>query len=221
MARTALIAGATGLVGGHCLELLLAEPGYAQVIALVRRALSVSHPKLEQRITDFERLGAAGAPFPAPDDVFCCLGTTMKQAGSKAAFRLVDFTYVVSLANRALGQGATQFLLVSALGANPKSPIFYYQVKGEAEEAIGGLPFRGRYLFRPSLLTGDRPEHRPAERFGLAVASGVSLALVGPLRRYRPIAAATVARGMVRVAAAAPGGLKVVESDEIERLAHA
>lgn len=219
MTKTALVAGASGLVGGHCLARLLDEPAYGRVVALVRRELPVTHAKLEQRVTDFDRLGAAGVSFPASDDVFCCLGTTMKRAGSQGAFRQVDFVYVVGIASQALQHGAKQFLLVSALGASPKSPIFYNQVKGEAEGAIVRLPFEGRYVFRPSLLAGDRPEHRPAERFGLAVASGVSLALVGPMRKYRPIAAATVAEAMVRVALAAPRGVKIFESDEIERLA--
>jgi len=217
--KTALIAGATGLVGGHCLALLLDEPAYGRVIAVGRRALALQHPKLVHHVIDFDRLGAAGTEFPAADDVFCCLGTTMKRAGTQSAFRQVDFVYVVGLASQALQHGAKQFLLVSALGASPKSPLFYNQVKGEAEEAVTRLPFEGRYMIRPSLLAGDRPEHRPAERFGLAVASGVSLALVGPLRKYRPILAATVAKAMVRVAVTAPGGVRIYESDELEELA--
>ncbi len=217
--RTALVAGGTGLVGGHCLTQLLDVPAYDRVIAIGRRELHRQHPKLEQRLIDFDRLGAVGTEFPAADDVFCCLGTTMKRAGSQEAFRQVDFVYVVGLASQALQHGAKQFLLVSAVGANPKSPMFYSQVKGEAEEAVTRLPFAGRYVVRPSLLAGDRPEHRPAERFGLAVASGVSLALVGPLRKYRPIRAATVAKAMVRLAIQAPGGVRIYESDEVEQLA--
>lgn len=217
--RTALVAGATGLVGGHCLTQLLDEPVFDRVIAIGRRELPRQHPKLVQRVIDFDRLGALGVDFPAADDVFCCLGTTMKRAGSQEAFRQVDFVYVVGLASQALQHGAKQFLLVSSVGASPKSPLFYSQVKGETEEAVTALPFVGRYMIRPSLLTGDRPGHRPAERFGLAVASGVSLALVGPLRKYRPIQAATVAKAMVRLAIQAPGGVRIYESDELEQLA--
>src|SRR5215472_13852146 len=124
----ALLAGASGLVGSHCLDRLLAEPSCQRVISLGRRTLPHEHPKLEQRIVEFDRLGAAGVEFPRATDVFCCLGTTMKQAGSEAAFRQVDFTYVVSLASQALGAGARQFLLVSALGASPASRIFYSRV---------------------------------------------------------------------------------------------
>ncbi len=217
--RRAVIAGASGLVGSECLTRLLNHPRYDQVVALVRRPLPSDHARLDQRVIDFDTLGTL-ADFPEVDDVFCCLGTTMKKAnGSEQAFRQVDFGYVVALAERARAAGAKQFLLVSAIGASVKSPIFYSRVKGEAEEAIARLGFSGYYVFRPSILAGDRPEHRPAERLGLAVASGVSIALVGPLRKYRPIGADTVAEAMVRVAMKAQGGVNVYASDIIERLA--
>lgn len=214
---TALLAGASGLVGRACLARLLEESAYARVIALVRRPLPDAHPKLEQQVVDFDRLGLEGTEFPAADDVFCCLGTTIKAAGSEAAFRQVDFVYVVSVASLALGRGAKQFLLVSSLGANPKSPIFYSRVKGETEAAIAALPFEGRQVFRPSILVGERTEKRTGERAGIAVMRGVAFAMLGPLRKYRPIAATTVARAMVRVARQAPRGVNIYESDAIER----
>jgi uncharacterized protein YbjT (DUF2867 family) len=216
--RTALIAGATGLVGRHCLARLLDETAYGRVIALVRRPLPHTDAKLEQQVVDFDRLGLEGTEFPAADDVFCCLGTTMKVAGSEAAFRQVDFAYVVSLASQALGRGAKQLLLVSSLGANAKSPIFYSRVKGETEAAIAALPFAGRQIFRPSILLGERAEIRTGERAGIALMRVVSFAMLGPLRKYRPIAAATVARAMVRVALQAPRGVNIYQSDAIERL---
>jgi uncharacterized protein YbjT (DUF2867 family) len=219
--RTALIAGASGLVGSRCLARLLAEPAYDRVIALVRRPLPHADPRLEQRVIEFDRLGAAGADFPAATDVFCCLGTTMKRAGSEAAFRLVDFTYVVSLAAQSLEHGARQFLLVSSIGANWSSSIFYTRVKGEAEAAITALPFEGRQVFRPSILVGERAEQRPGEQAGIKVMQAASFALLGPLRKYRPIAAATVAEAMVRVALRAPRGVNIYESNEIERIARA
>jgi len=216
--KTALIAGATGLVGGHCLVRLLRAPEYGGVVALTRRPLATTDPKLEQRVVEFDQLGREGFDFPQVDDVFCCLGTTIKVAGSQAAFRQVDFVYVVSLASLALGRGAQQFLLVSSLGANPKSPIFYSRVKGETEAAVSALTFEGRQIFRPSILVGERREQRPGERAGIAVMRGVSFAMLGPLRKYRPIAAATVANAMVRVAVQAPSGVNVYESDVLERL---
>jgi uncharacterized protein YbjT (DUF2867 family) len=218
--RIALLAGATGLVGGHCLERLLAEPAYTRVITLGRRPLDRADPKLEQRVVELDRLGTVGVEFPRATDVFCCLGTTMKQAGSEAAFRQVDFTYVVSLAGLALGSGARQFLLVSSLGASPTSRIFYSRVKGETEKAVTALPFEGRQIFRPSILVGERAERRAGESLGIAVMRGTAFAMVGPLRKYRPIAAATVAEAMVRVALRAPRGVYIYESDEIERLAY-
>jgi uncharacterized protein YbjT (DUF2867 family) len=217
--KTALIAGATGLVGSQCLARLLEQPAYERVLALVRRPLPHTDPKLDQHVVDFDRLGAAGTDFPAADDVFCCLGTTLKRAGSRAAFRQVDFTYIVSLAGLSLGRGAKQFLLVSSLGANPNSPVFYSRVKGETEAAVSALPFEGRQIFRPSILLGERAEHRPGERAGIVMMRGLSFALLGPLRRYRPIDAGTVARAMVRVALAAPRGVNIFESNDIERLA--
>lgn len=216
--KVALLAGATGLVGGQCLEQLLETPDYGRVIALTRRPLAIRHAKLDQRIIDFDQLGREGTDFPTADDVFCCLGTTMKRAGSEAAFRQVDFVYVVSLAGQALARGAKQFLLVSSLGANAKSPIFYSRVKGEAEAAIAALSFEGRQIFRPSILTGERAEHRPGERAGIAVMRGMSFAMIGPLRKYRPIAARTVARAMIRVARQAPRGVNIFASNDIERL---
>ena len=218
MTKTALIAGATGLVGGHCLVRLLRAPEYGRVVALTRRPLATTDPKLEQRLVEFDQLGREGFDFPQVDDVYCCLGTTIKVAGSQAAFRQVDFVYVVSLASLALGRGAQQFLLVSSLGANPKSPIFYSRVKGETEAAVSALTFEGRQIFRPSILVGERREQRPGERAGIAVMRGVSFAMLGPLRKYRPIAAATVANAMVRVAVQAPSGVNVYESDVLERL---
>jgi uncharacterized protein YbjT (DUF2867 family) len=218
VSTVALIAGATGLVGRNCLADLLREPTYDRVVALVRRPLPHEDPKLEQRIVDFDALGTAGSEIPEARDVFCCLGTTMRQAGSEAAFRRVDYTYVVSLAGLALGHGARQFLLVSSLGADPRSRIFYSRVKGETEAAIMALPFEGRQIFRPSILVGERAEHRPGEHTGIAVMGAMSFALVGPLRRFRPIQAATVARAMVRVARDAPRGVNVFPSNEIERL---
>lgn len=218
MSTVALIAGATGLVGGHCLDGLLESPDYDRVIALTRRPLTQRHAKLDQHLVDFEQLGREGTIFPAADDVFCCLGTTIKTAGSQAAFRQVDFVYVVALAGQALGRGARQFLLVSSLGANPGSRIFYSRVKGETEAAIAALSFEGRHIFRPSILTGERVEHRPGERAGIAAMRGVSFAMIGPLRKYRPIAARTVARAMIRVARQAPRGVNIYESNDIERL---
>jgi len=220
VARTALVAGASGLVGSHLLRLLLESPAYDRVTVLVRRELPLAHKKLTQRLIDFDRL-AQVADFPRVHDVFCCLGTTRKQAGSPDAFRKVDFTYVVELARMAVRHRATQFLVVTSLGADPRSRVFYSRVKGETEAAVRRLQFDGILIFRPSLLLGLRSERRPAEWLAAVASPLVSWVLVGPLARYRPITAAAVARAMVRVAGEAPRGAHVYESSEIRRLATA
>ena len=210
--NSALLAGATGLVGSHVLQLLLADDAWSHVVTLGRRPSPVQHPKLEQRIVDLGGLEAM-ADLPRVDDVFCCLGTTIKQAGSQDAFRRVDYEFVVGLGRAGLRAGATQFLLVSAIGADPSSRVFYSRVKGEAEAAVRQLPYRGIQIFRPSLLLGARTQFRMGERIAMIAAPVVKLALVGRLRRYRPIEAEMVARAMVRVAKEAPRGPNVFEYD--------
>jgi uncharacterized protein YbjT (DUF2867 family) len=215
--RSALLLGATGLVGGHCLRLLLHEPAYTRVHALGRRPLGRAHPKLVEHVADFDRLGET-APEVRADDVFCCLGTTIAVAGSRQAFRRVDHDYVVAGARLALANGAKRFLLVSALGADERSRVFYNRVKGEAERDVSALGFEGVVILRPSLLLGERAERRRGEEMGKRVIRVIGPLLVGPLRKYRGIEAETVARAMVRQALANPTGVHVVESDQVSRL---
>ncbi len=214
MSRTALVAGASGLVGGHVLHLLLGDDAFTRVVTLARRPLSVQYTKLEQRVVDMGALDAL-SDLPRVDDVFCCLGTTIKTAGSQAAFHKVDNEYVVGVARAGQRAGATQFLLVTAIGADPASRIFYSRVKGEVERAVRELPYEAVQIFRPSFLMGDRRVARLAERIGIPVARVVAPLLVGPLRRYRPVHAADVARAMVQVAKGAPRGPNVFEYDGI------
>jgi len=214
MSRTALVAGASGLVGGHLLQLLLSGDAYARVITLARRQLDVRHAKLDQRVLDLGALDAVADP-PHVDDAFCCIGTTIKKAGSQEAFRRVDYDYVLAFARAGHRAGARQFLLVSALGADPASRIFYSRVKGEVEHAVRQLPYEGIQIFRPSFLMGERAEVRLAERIGVPVARALAPLLVGPLRRYRPIDAADVARAMVQIAKEAPRGPNVFEYNGI------
>ena len=217
MGRTALVAGASGLVGGHVLRCLLEDPEYERVTVLARRDLPIAHKKLEQRVLAFDRL-AQMADFPRVHDVFCCLGTTIKRAGSQEAFRKVDHALVVELARVAVRHRASQFLLVTALGADPRSRLFYNRVKGEVEEAVRRFAFDAIHIFRPSLLLGKRTESRPAERMAVMVAPLIAWAFVGPLARYRPIKAERMARAMVLTAREATRGVHVHESNEIRRL---
>ena len=214
---TALLLGATGLVGGHVLDLLLADPAYRRVTVLTRRPLARMDSKLDQRTADFDRLRDHEISF-AVDDVFCCLGTTIAQAGSQEAFRRVDHDYVVEAARLTSEHGARRFCLVSAAGANAKSRIFYNRVKGEAEDAVRALPLEGAVILRPSLLLGERTGHRAGESVAQRVMPALHWMMVGRLRRYRAIHASTVARAMVRLAKERPRGVRVVESDEIQQI---
>ncbi|WP_257454655.1 oxidoreductase [Archangium lipolyticum] len=212
--RTAVVTGASGLVGGLLLDTLLASPRYREVLSLGRRPLPEQHPKLVQRTVDFARL--AEESLPAADDAFCCLGTTIKKAGSQEAFRAVDHDAVLAFAQATKKAGARRFLVVTALGANPRSRVFYNRVKGEAEEALEGVGFESLVILQPSLLLGERAESRPGERAAI-MASRVLAPLLRPLAS-RPIEARTVARAMVALALDAPRGVRVVPSGELQEL---
>jgi uncharacterized protein YbjT (DUF2867 family) len=201
--KTAVIAGSSGLVGSRLLELLVAAPEYALVIALSRRPLPSANKKLQTRAAEFDRLdkvlGDIRGSESVPLDVFCCLGTTIKVAGSNEAFRCVDFDFVVRTGRWARGANARRLLVVSALGADPASRVFYNRVKGDAEQALGALGLPSLVVLRPSLLDGERVEVRPAER--------LTLKLLRPIRgllpkSIRPVRDMDVAATMLEAARA-------------------
>jgi uncharacterized protein YbjT (DUF2867 family) len=210
--KVALLAGATGLIGKQLLQLLLNDPEYHKVIAITRKPLNISDQKLENIITDFDNLSSYKEKLKA-DNVFCCLGTTMKVAKSKDAFRKVDFTFPLELATRSFEEGAKQFLLVSSLGADKTSSIYYNQVKGETEEAIEKINFPSYHIFRPSLLLGQREESRSAED-----AAKVVYGFFGFLipEKYKAIDAAKVARAMVHFARQEQEGKFIHESKSLQ-----
>jgi uncharacterized protein YbjT (DUF2867 family) len=210
LVRRALIIGATGLVGSNLVDALLADDHWSRVTALVRRPLERPEPKFNALVVDFAQLD--GSAWPAVDDVFCCLGTTIRAAGSRGAFRRVDHQYPLDVARMTLARGARQFLFVSAMGADPRASVFYSRVKGELERDVAALPFRAVVALRPSLLAGDRSERRLGE--------GLALALLTPLRgivprNVRPVAAIAVARAMVAFAKRELQGFHVVTNGEI------
>ena len=213
--RIALIAGATGLTGGHLLRLLLADARYARVNAAVRKTSLVKDKKLTELVVDFDHLPA----LPDADDVFCCLGTTIRKAGSQAAFRKVDFDFVVNLAIAAKRAGCKRFLVVSAIGANAKSAVFYSRVKGEMENALRETGFDALHIFQPSFLTGDRLESRAGEGLGIAVLSAMAPLMLGPMKKYRPIAAKSVAQAMLNAAWLETPGVAVYDSAQITLVA--
>jgi uncharacterized protein YbjT (DUF2867 family) len=214
MSDTAVIAGASGLVGQECLRLLLNR--YPSVTSLVRKPTGMQHVRLVERRIDFDRIDTIEIPHGA--HVYSALGTTIKKAGSEEAFRRVDFDYPKMLAARAAA-GAARFVLVSSVGADKSSGNFYLRVKGELEEAIARMPLEAALFFRPSFLIGDREEKRRGEAAGIVVARALSFALLGPLRKYRAIPAGTVAEAMVAAATDGLGGVHVNHYDEILRLA--
>ena len=209
--KTALLAGSTGLIGKQLLQLLLNSDRYGKVIALTRQDLPMQHPKLVQVKVDFAKLGEYNEAFVA-DDIFCCLGTTMAKAHTKEKFYYVDFTLPYLLAKNSLLHGAKQYLLVSALGANKKSSIYYNQVKGEIEEAISNIGFETVHTFRPSLLLGPRVEKRSAED-----AAKFFYRIFGFLipDKYKAIDSLKVARAMVHFASQHQGGNFIHESTEL------
>jgi len=170
-----------------------------------------------EHVVDLERL-EEHASLVAADDVFCCLGTTRKQAGSPERFRQIDFGIPEALGRAAAERGTGQFLLVSSVGASPRAGSLYLRTKGELEEALAGLRFRALHVFRPSFLVGERQEKRPGERAGIAVAKGVAWAMVGGLKRYRPVKAEVVARAMLAAAGLAAHGVQVYEGTAIKEL---
>jgi uncharacterized protein YbjT (DUF2867 family) len=210
--RTVALAGATGLVGRAILEGLLADSSVAAVHALGRRDPGVSHPKLTPHVVDF----AALPQLPRLDEVYLALGTTIKAAGSQAAFRAVDFDANLSVARAALDAGARRAGLVSAMGADAKSRIFYNRVKGETEEALAQLAFEGLVIARPSLLVGDREALGQPGRLGERVATVFSR-LLRPLipSNYRAIAAPDVARALLARVPTARGRV-VLRSGEMQ-----
>jgi len=208
---TAIIAGSSGLVGKYVLSHLLASSRYSKVVALTRYDLSITDSKLVQIRTDFTSLKTDLASVNC-DDVFCCLGTTIAKAGSTEKFYEVDFKYPLDLARVTKDLGATQFLLVSALGANKDSSIFYNRVKGEVEQAISVVCFKSFHIFRPSLLLGPRHEKRPGED-----AAKVFFRLFGFLvpSKYKPVHAGQVAAAMVYCASRETEGEVIHHSEDL------
>jgi uncharacterized protein YbjT (DUF2867 family) len=210
--KTALIVGATGLIGKQLLQLLLSSERYSSVIALVRQALPEKHVKLQQIKIEFERIAEQAAQFKA-DDVFCCLGTTMAKAKSKESFYQVDFYYPLLLAKTSHARGAKQYLLVSALGADKESRIYYNQVKGEVEEAIRNVGFESLHIFRPSLLLGPRTEHRAGEDAAKFLYKALGFLIP---KKYKAIDSASVARAMLQFASLDQKGIHTHESKDLQ-----
>ena len=217
--KTALIAGASGLVGSQLLKLLQESSLYDQVHVLTRRPLDLGGSGVTEHVTDLQslsqRVDGLCAEIGRVDDIFCALGTTIRKAGSREAFVRIDHDLVVSLGDCARHLRANRFLVVSSLGANPKSAQFYLQVKGEMESSLSDLNLDQLLIFRPSLLKGDRDDFRPGE-----AVSNLVMRLFAPVvpAKLQPVAGDVLARAMLRAAGEAQEKLRVYESDEIRSM---
>ena len=215
--KTALIAGATGLIGRHLLKILSTDNYYKEIIVITRRKLTGEHPEnVKNLIIDFDNLNDVS--LPKIDDVYCCLGTTMKAAGSGEAFYKVDFTYPVALAKVASDYSARKYLIVTAMGADKNSKIYYNQVKGEVEEALMKIGFTTLFILQPSLLLGPRIQKRPGERLAQSLARGLAFLFFGPFKKYKAIEGVKVAKAMALLGKTDNPGLKVITSDKIANI---
>lgn len=216
--KSALLFGATGLIGGQLLSLLLEDSRYERVHVFTRRELDISHEKLYEHLIDFSRLEDYEKLIRG-DELYCCLGTTMSKAGSKAAFREVDYHYPMKLAKMASKNKVKKYIIISSIGADTSSLFFYSRVKGEMERGVVLFPFEQVGILRPSLLLGSRDEKRKKENTGKALNKIFSPLLVGPIRKYRGIHGETVAKAMIEIANQIyPEGKNIFESDELEEL---
>lgn len=214
MAKTAVIIGSTGLTGSQLLKTLLSNDAYGRVITLVRRSSKISHPKLVQYVVDFDNPESYEELIEG-NDMFCCLGTTIKKAGTEEAFEKVDLLYPIQFARAAANKGIKQYSIISALGANPKSGNFYLRTKGKCEDELRKLPFQSISIFRPSLLLGNRKEVRIGEKLAEYAMKLFSVFFIGSLRKYRAINVKKVAYAMFRIAQQNTIGYHIYESDEI------
>ena len=217
--KTALIIGSTGLVGSHLLNLLLDSNDYIKVITFVKRDAGIKHPKLTQHIIDFDK-PETYKELVVGDDFFCTIGTTIKKAGNKEAFRKVDFEYPRQFATFALQNKVKQFLIVSSLGADANSGNFYLKTKGEIQDFLKECNFESVSILQPSLLLGNRTEFRLGEKIGAFFMKTLSFIFIGNLKKYKPIEGKTVAKALLITAQKNYKGFHIIESDSIQKIAN-
>ena len=217
--KTAIIIGSTGLIGSHLLNLILDSNDYLNVITFVKRDTGIKHKKLTQHIIDFDK-PETYKELVVGDDLFCTIGTTIKKAGSKEAFRKVDFEYPRQFAAYALQNKDKQFLIISSLGADSNSGNFYLKTKGEIQDFLKDSKIESVAVLQPSLLLGDRKEFRLGEKIGAFFMKTLSFMFLGNLKKYKAIEAKTVAKAMLTIAQQNNSGFKIYESDVIQEIAN-
>ncbi len=218
--QTAVIIGATGLIGSYAVSELLNDDAFGEVIVLVRREFGLKHAKLKARVVDFNDMEDYKNKLGTGTAIFSCIGTTQKKVkGDRAAYRKIDFDITVNAAKLGKDLGFNTFLFVSAIGANAKAGNFYLKLKGEVEDAVAAVGLNSVHIFQPSMLLGNRNEKRFGESVMQGVMKGISFSLAGKLRKYRPVEALTVAKAMVVAAKNNIAGKHVYVYDEIIALA--
>jgi uncharacterized protein YbjT (DUF2867 family) len=218
MKHTVLLAGASGEIGKRLTNNLIEDNSISEIHLLNRRPLGLTHEKVVEHIIDFEMMDELSFSHSF-DQAFCCLGTTIKQAGSQQGFYQVDYTHCVNFAKFAAKHQCRNLSVISSLGANPKSNNFYLQTKGAMEEAMQSLDWQTLLIFRPSLLVGKRAEFRILERLGGYFLQLLAPLMIGPLKRYRPIQMSCVAKAMSLMTAQNKVTSKIIESTEINSIA--
>ncbi|UCZ53091.1 NAD(P)H-binding protein [Bacillus shivajii] len=216
--KKALIAGATGLIGKHVVQQLIEREEYDEIRLITRKKTPFKHEKVTEYIIDFKELDQYAHLFAGINDVFVCLGTTMKKAKTKKQFMKVDFTYPLKIATLSEERGVNKMLTVTAIGSDRESRLFYNRVKGKLEEALVKVNIPSLHIFRPSLLTGEREEFRPGEKMASYVSAPISLFLAGPFEKYKPVKAHYVAAVMCAIAKEDSKGVHIYESDKIRQL---
>ncbi len=215
--KTAIILGATGLTGGLLLQLLLADDKYSKIKLFSRSSVGFSHPKLIEYIVDLFEIEAYKADFIG-DEVFCCIGTTKSKTPDKDLYKKIDYGIPVASAKLAKENNIETFMVISALGADAKSSVFYNKVKGEMQDTVLELKIRNTYILQPSLIGGDRSEKRTGEWLFKQVMKVVGFLLIGSLKKYRTIEPETIAKAMLWLAYNEYSDT-VIESDEIKKIA--
>jgi uncharacterized protein YbjT (DUF2867 family) len=217
--KTAIVLGATGLTGGILLRELLEDPRYGRVLVFSRSPVGMDHPRLEEHLGDLMSLSEFKVHFKA-DEVYCCIGTTKAKTPDQEKYRAIDFGIPVSAARLCSENGIGAFLVISSLGADPGSRIFYSKVKGEMEEAVLQQGIARTYILQPSIIGGERNENRMGEQIAKKLFSALKYLLIGPLKKYRSIPPEAIARAMIWLANSDYPQHRIT-SDKINEIAHA
>lgn len=217
MSKTAIVIGATGLVGKELVQNLLKDKQYDKVKVFLRKQLLFANPRLEQEIIDFDKMKSFSDRING-DVVFCALGTTIKTAGSQEAFARVDYTYVLNFAEIARKNNVKQFILVSSLGVSESAGNFYLTVKRDVENALKKMHFHSLIIVRPSMLLGERNEFRFGESIGKFFMNALGFLFIGKLKKYKGIHAKVVAQAMISLSKTELEGVAVFESDRLQEL---